>query len=287
MKAFWNRWKWLPTLLLGCVVFALGFNTFFAPNAINCGGISGLAQVWVKWTGLGSVGLVTVIINIPLFIIGGKKLGKRFFVGSLIGMLAMSLAIDYLNVIPVPPVDPLLGALYGGVVTGAGMGLVYMSTASSGGTDIIVRLVKRSFPNASIGRIALLMDLVAAVLMGIVLEDFSKTLYSGVALFVCSKIIDAVLYSFDNTKVALIITSCHEAMGVEIDRRLGRGVTLLKGQGFYKKQDTMVLLSAIKRQQVAELKELATQIDPDAFIILQEAHQVLGDGFRRYNRDDL
>ena len=287
MKKFWMQVKWLPTVVLGCAVFSLGFDLFLAPHEINCGGLSGLAQVLVEWFGLGTVGQVTALINVPLFILGGKKIGKRFFFGSFVGMMAMSGFLDLFTAIPVPQTEPLLGSLYGGLISGVGMGLVFLSGVSSGGSDSIVRLIKRRHRNVPIGRISLCLDVAVALLTGIVFEDFSKTLYSGVTLYVSSMIIDGVIYRFDYSKVALIISGKYEKIAQAITQKLGRGVTLLDGAGYYSRKETQVVLSAIKRQQVAELKELVVAIDPDAFIILQEAHQVLGDGFGHYSEDEL
>ena len=125
------------------------------------------------------------------------------------------------------------------------------------------------------------------VITGVVYRDFNNTLYSVIAMVVSSMALDRVVYGMDYSKVALIITEKYEAIATAIDGQLDRGVTLLKGQGYYKRQDKMVLLSAVKRKQLAELKELVMDIDPDAFIILQDAHQVLGDGFKRYDRNEL
>lgn len=287
MKNFWNEWKWLPILVVGCIVFSLGFNVFLAPHDINCGGVSGLAQVLVEWTGIGTVGIWTAAMNVPLFILGGKKIGKKFFFGSLVGMISMSVSLDLFANIPMFHTDILLGALYGGVVTGVGMGMVFMSGVSSGGTDIVVRLVKLRKPNSSIGSISLTVDFMVAILTGIVFHDFTKTLYGGVVLFVSTRVIDAVIYSFDYSKVALIISNKNDEIASMIDHKLQRGVTYLNGQGYYHKNDTKVILSAIKKQQVSDLKAMASEIDPDAFIIIQEAHQVLGVGFHRYSKDDL
>lgn len=287
IRNLWQKMKWLPPLVIGCAIFALGFNAFLAPHEINCGGLSGLAQVFVAWTDLGTVGLVAACMNVPLFIIGGKKIGKKFFFGSLVGMVSVSVFLDLFTVIPIPETDMILGALYGGLASGVGMGLVFLSGVSSGGTDIIVRLVKRKWPNFSIGRIALAMDLVVAILTGIVFNDFSKTLYSGITLYVTSAIVDAVIYSFDYSKVALVISPRYKEISDVIVQKLDRGVTLLDGHGYYSGRQTKVVLTAIKRHQVTDLKAMAAQIDPDAFIIIQEAHQVLGDGFSRYSKDSL
>ena len=137
MKKALQMALWLGKILLGCALFALGFDLFLEPNGLNAGGLSGLAMVLVQVVGFGTVGMVTAVFNLPLFLIGGKKIGKQFFVGSLIGMLSLSGAIDLLTVIPVPKTDPLLAALYGGVLCGLGLGLVFTTGASTGGSDIV------------------------------------------------------------------------------------------------------------------------------------------------------
>ena len=287
MKKALQAILWVGKILLGCVLFALGFDLFLEPNGLNAGGLSGLAMVLVHVIGYGTVGLVTAIFNLPLFVIGGKKIGKQFFVGSFIGMMALSGAIDLLAVIPVPKTDPLLAALYGGVICGLGLGMVFVTGASTGGSDIVVRLLKRKFQNIPIGTINICFDMTVAALTGIVFQDVSRALYSGVAIFVTGKVIDAVVYRFDYSKVALIISKHYEQITAMIGKELDRGATYLHGQGSYSGNETKVVLTAVKRQQVAELKKLVVEIDPDAFIIVQDAHQVLGDGFARYSKDSL
>lgn len=278
---------WIVKLMIGGVVFALGFNLFLEPNGLNAGGISGLAMVIVHLLGFGSVGAITTLANLPLFLIGGKKLGKEFFWGSLIGMITLSAAIDLLAFLPVPETEPLLATLYGGLLCGGGLGVVFVSGASTGGSDIIVRLLKMRYQNVPIGMINICFDSVVAILTGLVFWDISRTLYSGVAIFVVGKVIDLVVYSFDYSKVALIVSKEHERIAKEIGNQLDRGATFLHGQGAYTGKETKVVLTAVKRQQLAELKHLVSEIDPDAFVIVQEAHQVLGDGFARYNKHSL
>lgn len=278
---------WLVEIVVGCAMFALGFDLFLDPNDINIGGVSGIAMVLVYLMKVGTVGLVSALLNVPLLLLGGKKIGVRFLVGTLVGTAASSLMLDLFTRIPAPTVEPLLAAVYGGILAGAGLGLVFLAEASTGGSDILVRLLKRQWRNVQVGRITMAIDLTVAVLTGIVFGDFTKTLYSGVALFACSKVIDAVVYSFDYSKVALIITPKYAEVAAAIVDKLDRGLTYLDGQGYYSGRDTKVILAAVKKQQLAELKELVTDIDPDAFVILQEAHQVLGDGFARYSADQL
>ena len=278
---------WFGKIIAGCLLFALGFDMFLEPNGLNAGGISGLAMILVHVLGFGSVGAATALMNLPLFLAGGLKIGKKFFVGSLVGMVTSSLALDLFSRLPVLETEPLLASLYGGVLCGIGLGVVFATGASTGGSDIIVRLLKLRFEHVPIGTINIVFDLVVAVLTGIAFMDMSRALYSGVAIFVTGQVIDAVVYRFDYSKVTLIISPEHERIAQRIALELDRGATFLHGEGSYSHKDTKVVLTAVKKQQISELKRLVVEIDPNAFIVVQEAHQVLGEGFGRYSKDSL
>lgn len=287
MKVQLKTWISLAKIVFGCALFGLGFNLFLEPNGLNAGGISGISMLIVHLTGFGTIGMLTALMNLPLFAIGGLKIGKKFLLGSLLGMLSSSVAIDVLSVIPVPQTEPLIGCLYGGVFCGLGLGVVFAEGASTGGSDIIVRLLKMKWQQFPIGSINIGFDLLVATLTGIVFRDISRTLYSGIAIFVCGQVIDAVVYRFDYSKVVLIISKKNEEIAKIISEKLDRGVTYLDGQGYYSGEDRKVILSVVKRQQLTDLKQLVTEADSEAFIIVQEAHQVLGDGFSRYSKDSL
>lgn len=274
-------------IIFGCVMFGLGFNLFLAPNGMNAGGISGLSMVLTHFIGFGSIGVFTALFNIPLFILGGLKISKRFLVYSLIGMLASSALIDVFSILPAPETEPLVGALYGGVLCGFGLGVVFSTGGSTGGSDIIVRLLKKKWPNVPIGIINICFDLGVALLTGLVFKDISRTLYSGVAIFISGRVMDAVVYSFDYSRVALIVSKHHEAIAAAVAKELDRGATYLHAEGSYSRDEMQVVLTAVKRQQLADLKRIVVEIDPNAFIIVQEAHQVLGDGFAKYSKDAL
>ena len=287
MESVWQKISWVAWTVLGSAIFALGFSLFLMLHDMNAGGISGLAQFVVEILGFGSVGTLSILINMPLFIMGGIKIGKRFFAGSLIGMTLSSVLIDLFALIPPMDMEPLMCVLYGGAVCGLGLGIVFISGTSTGGSDILVRLLKLKYRNVPIGQIALYFDLVVVTLTGLVFHDISKALYSGIAVFVTSQVVDAVVYRFDYSKVALIISSEYEKIAQAIGKELDRGATFLHGEGTFSHNQTKVVLTAVKKQQLAELKELVIRIDPKAFIILQEAHQVLGDGFSRYSKESL
>lgn len=291
MKKLWDKIGWVIMTVAGSFIFGAGYAIFLGPNGLNAGGISGLAAVVVQLINpsgnipLLSVGTLTILINLPLFAVGGLKIGKRFFFGSLIGLGLSSLVMDYL---PIGlTLEPLLAALYGGVVTGFGLGIVFMAGTSTGGSDIVVRLVKLKAKHANIGQIAMIFDVFVVGLTGLVFGNVENALYTGITAFLCSKIIDMVVYGFDYSKTALIITKEYEKMPAAIDAKLGRGSTFLYSQGTYSMQDSKVVLVAIYPRQIAELKDLVMSIDPNAFVILQEAHQVLGDGFARHSKDSL
>ena len=279
----------LLLVVIGGVIFALGFDLFLEPAGFSCGGVSGIAMLIVyatksKWL---TVGILSALINIPLFFFGYRQIGKYFFFGSMVGMATTSLCFDLFKLLPVPTVEPLIACIFGGVMIGAGVGIVFLGGASTGGVDIVARLLKLKFRNFPIGKLLLAMDLCTAVATGIVYGEFNNTLYSAVTLFLSSVVLDKVVYGLDYAKVALIVSDRYEEIAKAIDEQLDRGVTLLQGQGYYMRSNKYVLLSAVKRKQLAQLKELVMEIDPAAFIIVQDAHQVLGDGFKRYDRNEL
>ena len=287
MQEFWQKYKWIPMTVAGSAIFAAGFAFFLQPNDMSPGGISGLSLILVELLGFGSVGMLSILINLPLFILGGMKIGKRFFVGSLIGMTLSSVLIDVFAAMQVAVTEPLIAIVYGGVLCGVGIGIVFVSGTSTGGSDILVRLLKLRYRNVPIGQISLTFDAVVVLLTGLVFRDMNKALYTGITVFLCGKMVDAVVYRFDYSKVAMIISREYETIAKEIGSKLDRGATFLHGEGSYTGENTKVVLVAIRKQQLAELKELVMDLDPGAFIIVQEAHQVLGDGFLRYSKHSL
>ncbi|MBR4990718.1 MAG: YitT family protein [Oscillospiraceae bacterium] len=287
MENLREKYGWILATVLGSAVFAFGFAIFLAPGDLNAGGISGLAMIVVEVLGVGSVGALSILLNLPLFILGGMKIGKRFFFGSMIGMVLSSVLIDLFALYSIPMPEPLLAVLYGGVICGIGLGMVFVSGTSTGGSDILIRLLKLKYRNVPIGQISMAFDGLIVILTGLVFQDVSKALYSGVTVYLSGKVVDAMVYNFDYSKVALIISDEHEAIAREIGLQLDRGATYLLAEGSYSHAPKKVVLAAVKKQQLAELKELVVHIDPNAFIIVQEAHQVLGDGFSRYTKDSL
>ena len=287
MKKAMQTAFWLLRIFAGTGLFSVGFNMFLGPNNLNAGGLSGLAQLVVSVLDFGSVGLFVVLLNLPLFALAGIKVGKKFFLGSLAGMLSLTVTLEIFSFLPAPQVDTLLAALYGGVMAGIGVGIVFMAGASTGGSDIVVRLLKLKMQHINIGTITICFDCMVVLLTGIVFQDITRALYSGVTVFVTGKVVDAVVYSFDYSKAVMIMSQQYEAVARTITNDLNRGATYLNGEGTYSGREMKVVFTVVKKQQLPELKRLVHEVDPHAFVVVQEAHQVLGEGFARYSKDAL
>lgn len=287
MKRIWKKINWIILTVAGSAIFALGFSLFLEPNDINTGGISGLAQTLAHLLGIQNVGVLSIALNVPLFLVGGFRVGKRFFAGSLLGALVSGSLIDVFSLLSIGPQDTLVSGIYGGVLCGLGIGIVFAAGTSTGGSDIVVRLLKQRYRNVPIGIISTAFDACVVILTGIVFRDISRALFSGVVVFITGRVMDVVVYRFDYSKVAIIISDRAEQIAADICNKLDRGATFLHGQGSYSRQEKQVVLTVVKKRQLAELKELVMEQDEDAFVIVQEAHQVLGDGFSRYSKDAL
>ena len=279
-KPAWSILRYCALLVIGNAMFALGFNLFLVPNSLNVGGLSGIAMILQRVLGRGGIGLYTAVMNVPLFVIGYKRLGRGFFFGSLLGMACNSLLIDLLAGLPAPQVETMLGVIFGGVLTGAGLGLVFLPGATTGGTDILARLLKRHFREVKMGYVTLAIDTCVLILTGLVFRDISKTLYSALPLAASSFVMDQLLYGLDHSTVALIISEQYQAVSKQIADRLDRGATVLEGSGSYTGSPRPVLMSAVRQKELPEIKAIVREIDPEAFVILLPAHQVLGEGFR-------
>ena len=283
-KTIWREVRFLGMILFGSVCYAIGFDLFLMLHQVNAGGVSGASMLICAALGWdGGVGILTLGINVPLFLLGYRYLGKRFFAGSIVGTIATSAFIELFARIPAPQTDIMLGVLYGGVLVGLGLGVVFYAGASTGGVDIIASLLRKKFRSISVGNLMLAVDSAVIILTGVVYRDINKTLYSALTLFLCTTVLDAVIFGLNDSTVALIISDSYAAIAREIEDKLARGVTMLSGYGGYTGAEKMVLLVAVRKQQTTQLKMLVERIDPEAVLILQRSHQVLGNGFGRYS----
>ena len=274
-------------ITLGSILYGLGYNWFFAPNQVAMGGLTGLAQVINALIPALPVGTLVIAMNIPLFLLGWKYIGGHLLVSSLYSMAVSSVAIDAIDMLyTFPPQDPMLATLCGGAVLGFSLGLVFSQGATTGGTDIVTRLLKLKLPWLNMGTIMLIPDLIIICLAAFMFGKMESALYGLVALFICTKVMDAVLYGMDTSKVAYIISERHEEIVGHIIK-MDRGITVLHGHGAYSGREKQVLMVAFKQKEIVQIKEAVHETDPDAFMIVCDAHDVLGEGFRTYRKNDL
>ena len=275
-------------IALGSLIFALAFDMFYIPNEIALGGATGLAQVINAILPVLPVGLVSILINVPLFIVGWRVLGFRLLATSLFSMAVSSVAIDAINVLhPFQAMDPILACLCGGALLGVVLGIVFTQGATTGGTDVVARLLKLKFPWLPIGQLVLIPDVVVLALAAITFGQLETALYGGVSLFVTTKVMDTVLYGMDTAKVAYVISDKWREVADALLTDQDRGVTILQGEGAYTGDEKRVLLVAFKQKEISSVKQVVHEIDGHAFFIVCDAHEVLGEGFGVYSKEAI
>ena len=275
-------------ITLASVVYAVGFNWCYEPNQIGFGGITGVAQIVNAILPAAPIGTVVIILNVPLFLMGWKFLGGHLLLSSLYAMFISSLAIDLLHLVCVfQPMDPVLATIYGGVRMGGSLGVIFLQGATTGGTDLIARLLKLKLAWLPMGKLLMAIDLAVILAVAVAFGNLDSALYGVVALYLSSKVMDLVLYGLDTAKVAYIISDRHQEIAQRLIRDLDRGVTLLRGEGGWSGREKRVVMCAFKQRQIVAMKAIVRDIDPAAFLIVCDAHEVMGEGFREYKQNDL
>ena len=275
-------------ITLASLFYAVSFVWCFDPNGIAFGGITGLAQIINRLFPAIPVGVTVIVLNIPLFLLGWKLIGGKLLVSSLYAMFISSVFIDLITPLyDWQPMDPLLACIFGGLLMGGSLGIVFLQGATTGGTDLAARLLKLKFKWLPMGKLLMGVDLTVIILVALFFQNLNTALYGLVALYISTLAMVGILYGLDNAKVAYIISDHNKEIADAIVHDLDRGVTILQGQGAYTGADKQVLMCAFKQREIASIKAAVKDIDPDAFLIVCNAHEVLGEGFRDYKKDDL
>lgn len=272
----------IPIIILAGFIFSCGLETFTAPNNIAPGGASGICVALSHITGL-SEGVLYFIVNIPLIVIGFIFLGKKLMFKTLLSIVTITVATDYVFAfLPDYEGDPMLAAIFGGVLIGAGLGLCYTREGTSGGTDIINKLINKKFPHISIGIITFATDFAVIVFAMTVFGKIESALYALIAIFVSSKMIDLLVYGSYEGKMLLIFSEHYSEIADKIIKA-GKGVTFLSGKGAYNGTEKQVLCCAVHKHEYVKIKRYVKEIDPAAFMIITSAKEVLGNGFNEIN----
>lgn len=264
---------------IGCLLMSLGFNSFFVPSKIAPGGFSGLATVFYYFTGF-PIGIATLIMTIPLFFISIRLLGAKFGVKSFYGTIFFSICIDF--IVKTPPItyDVFLASVFGGILLGIGIGIIFRFGGTTGGTDLLAAVMHHYFKSIAISTWLLIIDAAVVIIAGMAFKNIEITLYSILTLYITMRLMDLIQEGVSYAKAFYIISNHSEKIADEIINNLDRGVTTLSGKGMYTKDNKDVLLCVVNRAQVFDLKGIIRSIDPNAFVILADVHEVLGEGFK-------
>jgi uncharacterized membrane-anchored protein YitT (DUF2179 family) len=270
-------------VFVGCAIQGLAYAMFLIPHHFVPGGVSGIAII-INYFASFPVGVLIMVFNVPIFLLGLKTMGRRYVLSSLAGMVASSLFIDFFNRIlklPSATANPVLAAIYGGIVLGIGLGIVFRGRASTGGSDI-VGMVLHKFTGMSIGYGIMVTDFVVISASGLALRSLEAPLYGYLVLFLSTKLIDMVLEGWNYSKLVIIISTRTGEIADVILKGLERGGTALRSRSLYLNREGEVILTVVHRKQLAELKARIKAIDPDAFVIINDTYDVLGRGFKSY-----
>lgn len=269
-------------IVIGCAIGALAYPLFLVPNNIAPGGVTGIATILNYLFGL-PVGLIALAMNIPLFVMGYRLLGRIFALRSLIATVLFTLFIDWLPVQPFPA-DTLLSAVFGGVLLGVGLGLILRGSATTGGSDLIAKMIHAHFQHISVGIILFAIDFCVVISAAFLITP-KAALYALITIFISARIVDMVVQGFGRHKACYIITSKYDAVKKKLMETLQRGITILNAKGGYSDADRPVLLCIITAQELARLKLIVRMEDENAFVFITAASEVLGEGFDRLDED--
>lgn len=266
-------------LTLGCAIMAIGTALFLLPNQLSTGGFTGIATIFYYLFDF-PMGTVILLLNIPFFILAFFKIGKKLVIKSIIGTSLLSLFIDIFERFPELTNDKLLACIYGGIFIGLGLALVLKANASTGGTDLITYIAKAYKPYVKTSNIIVIVDVIIIGLNVLFFKKVEIGLYSAISIYLMGKMIDIVFEGVNFTKMVYIISQEYTEIAKEIDKQLQRGSTGIYAKGMYTNTDRLMLLCVGSRNEVAKMKQIATQIDPKAFIIISNAREIWGKGFK-------
>lgn len=290
-----NKWKFFREMLwdafviiIGTAIYAVGLYYFIEPSNTAPGGVSGIALLVNYCTGF-PVGIMSAFINLPLLVLGLIFLGKEFIFKTLLSVLSFTVIYDYvLTPLQVPYYggERLMACIFGGVVTGLGLGLVFYAAGSTGGTDVISKLLQRVFPHLQIGRLLMIVDLAVVLASIVVYHSTESALYAIIVIYANTQMINVVVYGGDSGRLLYILSDHYREITDAILSAMDRGVTLLNGEGGYTGQDKKVVMCALRKTEYHKVKRLVRSIDPNAFIIAAESYEVMGEGFKPVVSDD-
>ena len=275
--------KQIALIVSGCAIGAVSYPLFLEPNHIAPGGLTGLTTILNFHFGL-PIGITSLALNIPLLIAGWKVNGPRFVIRTIFATILFSFLIDLLSFKPLS-LDPMLASVFGGVILGIGIALIMRGGATTGGTDLLARIVHRKFPVISTGAFLFAFDL-AVILLAWIFISAQHAMYAIICVYISSRVLDNVLAGAGTDKACHIISARWEKIAPRLMKELGRGVTLLPATGAYSGKDSKMLVCVVGRLETMYIKRIVDEEDPFAFVYITDTHETLGEGFRKLSGED-
>lgn len=268
--------------LLGSAIYAVAVAVFISPNEISPGGLTGISELIRYLTGI-PAGILLMILNLPILILGLVKFGGLFIIKTFIATAFVSVMLTVAEILaPQIVIDRILACVFGGVLMGLGLSLVLHHGATTGGVDIIAKLVNRRMPHFTVGKLILGFDGVVILLAAIVYRNIESALYSVIALYVSSRLMDTILYGADKGKIIYIISSSPDSIIKSVNKVLRRGITVLQANGGYTGQPYRMLMCTVRRHEVSEVYRIIKDCDPKAFTVVSDAGEIIGEGFKPF-----
>ncbi len=281
-----NRFQDYFQITAGAIIYAFAISSFLDPNSLAPGGVTGISMVMNRITGL-ETGTWILLINIPILLLGLWKFGIRFLISTIYSIALVSTFTNLFSRFEPITRDDFLACIVGSALMALGIGLVFKAKSTTGGTDIIVKILRLKFPHMKTGGLFLALDAVTVTCSAFVIKDIEKALYAGICILVTSQILDIVLYGRDEAKLIYIISDHHEQIAKRLLEELELGVTYVEGAGAYSGKGKRVIMCAVKKQAAPKTEDVVRQEDPMAFMIVTSATEIYGEGYKSYFSERL
>lgn len=282
-KKLWTDFLWIS---LGSIIYAAGIALFLDPNNLAPGGLVGIAVILNRLIYM-DTGTLYFILNIPIMALGAWKFGMKFMASTVYSVALNSICTNVFAKFPPVTTEPLLASLAGSVLVGVGLGLVFRHGATTGGTDIVVKVLRTKYKHLKTGMLYLMLDVVIVSISGIVFKDFNIVMYAFIAVIVNGKVMDYVLYGGDEARLIYIISNHAENIASRILKEMDIGITFLSGKGGYTRQEKQVILCVVQKKRGPEVEEIVKQEDRDAFLIVSSANEIYGEGYKNILQEKI
>lgn len=286
MKHAWKGIRRYLNLTVAALIYSAGVSLFFDANQLAPGGVTGIAIIISRFIPV-ETGTLIFLLNLPILLLGAWKFGLKFIISTVYCTFAISLFTNLFSFVPSPTQDLLISTVSGGILVALGVGMTFHSRATTGGIDILVKILRLKFPQMKTGTLFLAIDSFVIIMSGILFHNFENAMYAAVGVFVNSIVLDYVLYGKDEAKLIFVISDRNEAIVQRILNEIESGVTILKGTGAYSKKEKQILMCVVRKQQSFRIENIVKETDHSAFMIVSNASEIFGEGYKSYLAERL